>query len=128
MSAPSSSGGEPITDKRQLVDYLAAGAKPPDAWLIGTEHEKFVFHRDGLRPVGYDEPQGIRALLQGLARCGWQPVMDGPNMVGLSDGRASISLEPGGQFELSGAPLDNLHQSCAEVQAHLRQLQPVCAE
>jgi len=128
MSAPSASGGEAITEKRQLVEYLAAGAKPRERWRIGTEHEKFVFHRADLRPVGYDGSQGIRALLQGLTRFGWKPVMDGDKMVGLSNTEASISLEPGGQFELSGAPLDDLHRSCAEVSEHLRQVRPVCDE
>ncbi|HXP31739.1 MAG TPA: glutamate--cysteine ligase [Stellaceae bacterium] len=128
MSAPSASGGEPITDRRQLVEYLAAGAKPRERWRIGTEHEKFVFRRADLRPVGYDGSQGIRALLDGLMRFGWKPVMDGDNMVGLSNANASISLEPGGQFELSGAPLDNLHQTCAELNEHLRQVRPVCDE
>ena len=128
MSGPSLSGGEPITDKRQLVAFIAAGAKPRERWRIGTEHEKFVFRRDDLRPVGYDGPSGIRALLEGLMRFGWEPVYDADNLIGLKGGEATVSLEPGGQFELSGAPLDNLHQTCAEVQQHLKQLQPVCDE
>ena len=128
MSGPSLSGGEPITDQRQLVEYIAAGAKPREQWRIGTEHEKFVFRHADLRPVPYDGPDGIRALLQGLMRFGWQPVHDGENLVGLANGTATVSLEPGGQFELSGAPLDNLHQTCAEVGEHLRQLRPVCDE
>ena len=128
MSGPSLSGGEPITDKRQLVDYIAAGAKPREAWRIGTEHEKFVFRRSDLRPVPYEGPAGIHAMLERLRRYGWMPVLDGETMIGLSHADASISLEPGGQFELSGAPLDNLHQTCAEVQAHLRQLRPICDE
>jgi glutamate--cysteine ligase len=125
MSAPSHSGGAPITDKRQLVEYLAAGSKPPESWRIGTEHEKFVFRRKDLRPVPFDGEDGIRALLEGLTRFGWKPVYDGPNMVALSEGEASISLEPGGQFELSGAPLMTLHQTCAEVHEHLRQVRIV---
>jgi len=128
MSGPSLSGGEPITDQRQLVEYIAAGAKPREQWRIGTEHEKFVFRHADLRPVPYDGRDGIRAVLQGLMRFGWQPVLDGDNLVGLSNGTASVSLEPGGQFELSGAPLDNLHQTCAEIGEHLRQLRPVCDE
>ncbi|HUB98181.1 MAG TPA: glutamate--cysteine ligase [Stellaceae bacterium] len=128
MSGPSQSGGEPITDKRQLVDYIAAGAKPRERWRIGTEHEKFVFRRNDLRPVPHDGEAGIRAILERLQRFGWAPVHDGDNLVGLSGGEASVSLEPGGQFELSGAPLDNVHQTCAEVQQHLRQLRPVCEE
>jgi glutamate--cysteine ligase len=129
MSAPSQSGGAPIADQRELVENLAAGCKPPAAWRIGTEHEKFVFHKKDLRPVAYDGPDGIRALLQGLIRFGWEPVLDGANMVGLSQrGGASISLEPGGQFELSGAPLETLHQTCAEVSEHLRQIRVVAEE
>jgi glutamate--cysteine ligase len=128
MSGPSLSGGEPITDKRQLVAYLEEGSKPRERWRIGTEHEKFVFRRADLRPVPYDGPDGIRALLEGLTRFGWTPVYDAENLIGLSGGAASVSLEPGGQFELSGAPLDNLHQTCAEVQQHLKQLRPVCDE
>ncbi len=125
MSAPSQSGGAPITDKRQLVDYLAAGCKPVAEWRIGTEHEKFVFARADLRPVPYEGEAGIRALLEGLRRFGWEPVLDGDNLVGLSAGGAAISLEPGGQFELSGAPLETLHQTCAELQTHLHQVREV---
>jgi glutamate--cysteine ligase len=128
MSAPSLSGGAPITDKRQLVDYLAAGCKPREAWRIGTEHEKFVFRRSDLRPVPYEGPDGIGVLLQKLMPYGWGPVYDGDHMVALSDNNASISLEPGGQFELSGAPLETLHQTCGEVQEHLRQVRAVTTE
>jgi glutamate--cysteine ligase len=125
MSAPSLSGGAPITDKRQLVEYLAAGSKPPEAWRIGTEHEKFVFRRKDLSRVPYEGPDGIGVLLTKLMAYGWAPVYDGDYMVALSDNSASISLEPGGQFELSGAPLETLHQTCAEVQEHLRQVRAV---
>ncbi len=129
MSAPSLSGGAPITDKRQLVEYLAAGCKPPQDWRIGTEHEKFVFRRADLRPVPYEGTDGIRALLEGLRRFGWEPVRDGDNVVGLShEGGGAISLEPGGQFEVSGAPLENLHQTCAELQTHLDQVREVTEE
>src|SRR6266853_6590301 len=129
MSAPPTTTGEPITDKRQLVEYLAAGSKPPEAWRIGTEHEKFVFRRRDLRRVPYDGPDGIRALLQGLTRFGWQPVLDAGNLIGLSDGDGgAISLEPGGQFELSGAPVESLHQTCGEVHEHLRQVLAVAGE
>ena len=129
MSAPSQTGGAPITDKRQLVEYLAAGCKKPQDWRIGTEHEKFVFRRADLRPVPYEGADGIRALLEGLRRFGWEPVLDGENMVGLShENGGAISLEPGGQFELSGAPLENLHRTCAELQTHLRQVREVTEE
>ncbi len=129
MSAPSHSGGAPVTDKRQLVEYLAAGCKPRAEWRIGTEHEKFIFHRSDLRPVDYYGDNGIRAILEGLRRFGWEPVLDGENIVGLSEAAGgAISLEPGGQFELSGAPLDNLHQTCAELHTHLKQMHEVTGE
>jgi glutamate--cysteine ligase len=128
VSAPSHSGGVPITDKRQLVEHLAAGCKPPSAWRIGTEHEKFVFRLGDHRPVAYDGDAGIRALLEGLRRFGWQPVLDGDNLVGLGHDDGAISLEPGGQFELSGAPLETLHQTCDEVSEHLKQVRAVTGE
>ena len=129
MSAPSLSGGVPITDKRQLVEHLAGGAKPPEQWRIGTEHEKFVFRLSDHRPVAYEGKDGIRALLEGLMRFGWQPVLDGANLVGLGDGKGgAISLEPGGQFELSGAPIETLHQTCQEVTEHLSQVRTVTSE
>jgi glutamate--cysteine ligase len=128
MSAPPTSTGEPITDKRQLVDYLAAGSKPPEAWRIGTEHEKFVFRRSDLRRVPYDGPDGIAALLDGLTRFGWTPVLEAGKPIALSQGQCSISLEPGGQFELSGAPLETVHQTCAEVGTHLSQVREVAGE
>lgn len=128
MSAPSLSGGAVITDKRQLVEYLAAGCKPPADWRIGTEHEKFVFRLKDHSTVAYDGPAGIRALLTGLMRYGWTPVHDGDNIVGLSEAGAAISLEPGGQFELSGAPIETLHQTCKEVNEHLTQVRAVTRE
>ncbi len=129
MSSPSPSGGAPLTDKRQLVEYLAAGGKPRAAWRIGTEHEKFVFRLKDRKPVPYDGPDGIRALLQGLSRFGWQPVLDAGNLIGLSNDKGgAISLEPGGQFELSGAPVESLHQTCGEVHEHLRQVLTVAGE
>ncbi len=129
MSVPSSLQGPPITDKRQLILYHEAGNKPPAAWRIGTEHEKFVFRRADLRRVPYDGPDGIRALLEGMTRFGWKPVVEHGNIIGLSnDSQCSITLEPGGQFELSGAPLATLHQTCGEVHEHLRQVREVCDE
>src|SRR5271166_5183433 len=113
MSAPPTSAGEPITSKRQLVEYLAAGSKPASDWRIGTEHEKFVFRRADFRPATFDGTDGIRALLEGLVRFGWRPVIENGNPIALSRGQASVSLEPGGQFELSGAPLDALHETAA---------------
>ncbi|MBV9017554.1 MAG: glutamate--cysteine ligase [Alphaproteobacteria bacterium] len=129
MSGPSSLEGPPITEKRQLVEYHASGNKPPSAWRVGTEHEKFVFRRSDLKRVPYDGPDGIRALLEGMMRFGWKPVIEKGNVIALSnDSRCSITLEPGGQFELSGAPLETLHQTCGEVHEHLRQVREVCDE
>jgi glutamate--cysteine ligase len=129
MSGPSSVEGPPIADKRQLVAYHEAGNKPPEAWRVGTEHEKFVFRRTDLGRVPYDGPDGIGALLRGMTRFGWKPVLEKGNIIALSnDARCSITLEPGGQFELSGAPLETVHQTCEEVHEHLRQVREVCDE
>jgi len=129
MSAPPKSPGVPITDRRQLVEYHEAGNKPPAAWRVGTEHEKFVFRHSDLRRVPYEGPDGIQALLQGMTRFGWKPVVEAGNIIALeNDARCSITLEPGGQFELSGAPLETVHQTCDEVHEHLRQVREVCDE
>ena len=129
MSGPSSLAGPPITNKRQLVEYHEAGNKPPSAWRVGTEHEKFVFRRADLSRVAYEGPDGIGALLTGMTRFGWKPVTEKGNIIALSnDAQCSITLEPGGQFELSGAPLETLHQTCEEVHEHLRQVREVCDE
>jgi glutamate--cysteine ligase len=128
MSGPTTTTGEPITERRQLIEYIQAGCKPPERWRIGTEHEKFVFRRSDLRRVPYEGPDGIRALLEGLTRFGWTPVREGENVIALSQGNCAITLEPGGQFELSGAPLETLHQTCGEVHEHLRQVKQVADE
>ena len=125
MSGPQSAAGE-IGDKTDLIAYLAAGAKPRADWRIGTEHEKFGFCRERLTPLPYDGDCSVRAMLEGLTRFGWQPVYEGETLIALTDGTgASVTLEPGGQFELSGAPLEHLHQTCAEVNAHLAQVREV---
>ena len=128
MSAPPKSRGEPVTDKRQLVDYLAAGSKSRAKWRIGTEHEKFAFNLKDLRTLPYDGPAGIRAMLEGLTRFGWVPVLENGNPIALTKAACNITLEPGGQFELSGAPVENLHQTCAEVNEHLDQVKQVGTE
>jgi glutamate--cysteine ligase len=131
MSGPSPDTDEARTvigNKAELVSYLEEGAKPRDAWRIGTEHEKFPFLTDSLRPVPYDGKRSIRALLEGLnARFEWPPIMEGKTIIGLSEpgGGGSISLEPGGQFELSGAPLETVHETCEEVHQHLAQVREV---
>ena len=118
----------PIETKAQLIDYLASGSKPREDWRIGTEHEKFPFLTDTLGPVPYDGPRSIRSLLEGLRdRFGWQGVYEGQSIIALSDprGLGNVSLEPGGQFELSGAPLKTVHDTCEEVHEHLNQVREV---
>ncbi|MBN2759378.1 MAG: glutamate--cysteine ligase [Rhodobacteraceae bacterium] len=125
MSIPQSGGG-PIESKAQLAEYLAAGCKPKDQWRIGTEHEKFGYCRDTLNPLPYDGPRSIRAVLEGLRdRYGWTPVLEAGHIIGLEKNGANVSLEPGGQLELSGAPLENIHQTCDEVNEHLREVRSV---
>lgn len=111
-----------IESRDQLIASFAAGEKPKDAWRIGTEHEKFVYANGDHHAPSYDEPSGIRALLRELEQYGWKPVMEGGNAIAMSGADGSISLEPAGQFELSGAPLDSLHETCAETGRHLEQV------
>src|SRR3546814_16176846 len=115
MSAPPQSQGDVIADKAQLVEYLEAGCKPADAWRIGTEHEKFCYGLDDFRPLPYAGERSIRALLEGLQRFGWAAVTEGDNVIALAKNGASVSLEPGVQFELSGAPLKPIPDTCAEA-------------
>jgi glutamate--cysteine ligase len=110
-----------------LVRWFEAGSKPKSAWRVGAEHEKFVFRLGSHDPVPY-EPQGIKALLEGLTRFGWEPVYEGDNIIALSRGMASVSLEPGGQFELSGAPLETVHEICEETGGHLQEVKVVADE
>ncbi|MBY9062974.1 glutamate--cysteine ligase [Sphingomonas yunnanensis] len=111
-----------IESRDQLIAHLASGEKPAARWRIGTEHEKFVYARGDHHAPSYDEPAGIRALLGELVQHGWRPVEEGGNVIALSGADGSVSLEPAGQFELSGAPLENLHQTCAETGRHLAQV------
>jgi glutamate--cysteine ligase len=110
-----------------LVRWFEAGSKPADQWRVGAEHEKFVFRLGSHRPVPY-EPLGIRAMLEGLTRFGWAPVREGEAVIALERGMASVSLEPGGQFELSGAPLETIHDICAETGGHLQEVKVVADE
>jgi len=129
MAAPSSGGGPVIESKQQLIDWIAEGEKPKADWRIGTEHEKFAFRQSDHKTLSYDGKPGIRDLLEGLQRFGWKPVYEGGNVIALTgESGANISLEPGGQFELSGAPLETLHDTCEEVHEHLRQLREVNSE
>ncbi len=118
----------PIETRDELVAWLAAGEKPPRQFRVGTEHEKFAFRLAHNEPVPYQGTRSIRALLQGMqSLLGWEPIMEGPNIIGLSDvtGGGAITLEPGGQFELSGAPVATIHRTCSELMAHLAQLREV---
>ena len=125
MSIPQS-GGAPIERHEQLAEYLADGCKPKSDWRIGTEHEKFGYCKDTLKPLPYDGPRSIRAVLEGLRdRYGWSPVDEGGKIIGLTKDGANVSLEPGGQLELSGAPLETIHQTCDEVNEHLVEVQSV---
>ena len=111
-----------IESREQLIASFARGEKAKDRWRIGTEHEKFVYALSDHHAPSYDEPAGIRALLGELEQYGWRPVTEGDTVVALTGADGSVSLEPAGQFELSGAPLDNLHQTCAETGRHLEQV------
>lgn len=128
MSVPQSGGSMPVSSREELVRYLEEGCKPPSAFRIGSEHEKFGFRRSDLTPLPYDGPCSVKAMLEGMQRFGWQPVKEGETLIGLALDGANISLEPGGQFELSGAPLDNLHETCDEVHRHLKQVKTVADE
>ncbi|HTJ64419.1 MAG TPA: glutamate--cysteine ligase [Alphaproteobacteria bacterium] len=125
MSVASNAGNEIVSDRRQLVAYLESGCKPAAEWRVGTEHEKFLFRKRGHGPVAYEGDDGVRALLEGLKRFGWGGVYEGETLIGLTQGMANISLEPGGQFELSGAPLDSIHDAAAETATHLAQVKEV---
>src|SRR5215813_8391284 len=118
----------PIETRDELVAWLEAGCKPKAQFRVGTEHEKFAFTVADHRPVPYSGKRSIRALLDGMhGLLGWEPIMEGENIIGMFDvtGGGAISLEPGGQFELSGAPYNNVHQTAAELMAHLAQLREV---
>ncbi len=118
----------PVEGRDALVAWFEKGNKPETAFRIGTEHEKFPFYARDLSPVPYDGGKGIRALLEGMqGLLGWEPIMEGDHPIGLFDvtGGGAISLEPGGQFELSGAPLETLHETASETASHLAQLKEV---
>lgn len=128
MSIPQSGGG-PIEHPAQLAEYMESGCKPKDAWRIGTEHEKFGYCRDSLNPLPYDGDRSVKAVLNGLRdRFGWSPLEEAGNIIGLEKDGANISLEPGGQLELSGAPLETIHETCDEVNDHLAQVKAVADE
>ncbi|HVT56040.1 MAG TPA: glutamate-cysteine ligase family protein, partial [Xanthobacteraceae bacterium] len=118
----------PIESHRELVAWLEAGCRPPAEFKIGTEHEKLPFMLKDHRPVPYDCTRGICTVLYGMRDLlGWEPIMEGETIIGLADvtGGGAISLEPGGQFELSGAPVETVHQTQSELMVHLAQVREV---
>lgn len=125
MSGPSQVKEVAIEGRSQLVEFLTSGIRPREQWRIGTEHEKFGFRTDDLHPPTFDGERGIEALLKGLTQFGWQPVVEGGRVIALTRDQASVSLEPAGQLELSGAPLESLHQTCSETNNHLREVRTV---
>ncbi|MBR9764091.1 MAG: glutamate--cysteine ligase [Rhodobacteraceae bacterium] len=128
MSIPQSGGG-PIERHEQLAEYLAEGCKPREDWRIGTEHEKFGYCKDSLKPLPYEGERSIHAVLSGLRdRYGWAPVEEGGKLIGLTKDGANVSLEPGGALELSGAPLETIHQTCDEVNEHLKEVKSIADE
>jgi len=129
MSGASPKNDTPITGRDQLAAYLEAGCKPQSDWRIGTEHEKFAFRLSDLKPLEYEGPDGIRELLMRLTRFGWEPVFEGDNVIALkSEDGGAVSLEPAGQLELSGAAVENIHQTCDEVSSHLQQIKAIARE
>ena len=117
-----------IENKSQMIAHLAEGNKPKSEWRIGTEHEKIGFDLKTLKPLPYEGDCGIKAMLDGLQRFDWEPVTEKGYVIALKRDGASVSLEPGGQFELSGAPLETVHQTCGEVNRHLREVKEVADE
>jgi len=127
MTTRTDDSASPLIESRDdLLSVFANGEKPREAWRIGTEHEKFVYRLDDHRAPSWEEPGGIRDLLMGLTEYGWTPVEENGKVIALTGPyKGTISLEPAGQFELSGAPLENLHQTCAEANRHLDQCKSV---
>jgi len=130
MSTRTDSGqfDPPIESRADLISVFSKGEKAKERWRIGTEHEKFVYRLADHRAPSYEEPGGIHDLLMALTRFGWEPVMEGDKVIALSGSDGTVSLEPAGQLELSGAAVENLHQTCAETGRHLRQVKEVGAE
>jgi glutamate--cysteine ligase len=126
MTTRTDDSASPLIESRDdLLSVFASGEKPESEWRIGTEHEKFVYRLDDYRAPSWDEPGGIRDLLLGLTEFGWEPVFENGKVIALKGVDGNVSLEPAGQFELSGAPLENLHQSCAESGRHLQQCKTI---
>jgi glutamate--cysteine ligase len=128
MSIPQSGGG-PIEHHDQLAEYMESGCKPKSDWRIGTEHEKFGYCKDTLKPLPFDGKRSIVAVLEGLRdRHGWAEVREAGHLIGLEKDGANVSLEPGGALELSGGMLETIHETCDEVNQHLREVKDIADE
>src|SRR5215217_210536 len=131
MTTRTDLSASPLIESRDdLLSVFAGGEKPRENWRIGTEHEKFVYRLSDHRAPSYEEPGGIRDLLMGMTEFGWRPVIEGDptgqqNVIALIGDDGTISLEPSGQLELSGAVLDNIHETCAEAARHLAQAKTI---
>lgn len=130
MTVSASTGDSPVIEsRRQLVEWFESGCTPKKDWAIGTEHEKFAFTRNDRRPIPYEGERGVKTLLTQLAeRFDWEPIIENGNVIALTKDNCSVSLEPGGQIELSGAPLKNIHQTCGEVHQHLHEIREICGD
>jgi len=128
MSGPSAVKETPLEHRDQLVEYVASGARRKEQWKIGTEHEKFGFRLEDLRPPTYEGERGIGAVLSGLTRFGWAPVEENGKLIALTRGDGSITLEPAGQLELSGGQVNTIHDTCCEVTCHLKEVKTVADE
>lgn len=128
MTVSASTGDSPVIEsRRQLVEWFESGSTPKKDWAIGTEHEKFAYTRDDLRPIPYEGERSVKTLLTALAEhYDWEPIVENGNVIALTKDKCSVSLEPGGQIELSGAPLKNIHQTCGEVHTHLHEVREIC--
>jgi glutamate--cysteine ligase len=117
---------QPVETLDDLVQHFRAGEKPREQWRIGTEHEKLAFSRSTHEPLPFGGERGIFAILEAFrTRFGWEPVREGENVIALTRGEASITLEPGGQLELSGAALASAHDTCAELSVHVREMRAI---
>jgi glutamate--cysteine ligase len=125
MSRPPDAAGAPIESKAQLIEDLESACTPRERWLIGTEHEKFAFRLSDHTRLPYEGADGIGEILSRLGRFGWEPIQEQGKTIALTMDGCAITLEPGGQFELSGAPLETIHQTCDEVHTHLAQVKEV---
>ena len=113
-----------MINKNHLIEYFFAGVKSKNDLKIGVEHEKFVLNKDSLQPISYDENNGIKNILEKFTKIGWVPSYDDnkKTIIALKKGKEAITLEPGGQIELSGDQLDNIHETCEETTNHLSEL------